>query len=153
MQESLRDAQAGGQRIAAIVRDLSLFGRPDPRRTRVRLVDVVEDAMRWIPASIHRTATVEVENLDPPDVVVSPGQIAQVVVNLVTNGAKASPADRRGLVRVRLSRGPEGTARLEVTDDGIGIAPDVMPRIFDSFFTTRTVGQGMGSGSPSATPS
>jgi signal transduction histidine kinase len=148
VRESLRDAQAAGQRIAAIVRDLSLFGRPDPRRTRVRLVDVVEAAMRWLPASIHRSALVEVENLDPPDVVVSPGQIAQVIVNLVTNGAKAALADQRGVVRIRLSRGPEGMARLEVADDGTGIAPEVMSRIFDPFFTTRTVGQGMGLGLP-----
>ena len=48
--EALRDAQAGGQRIARVVKDLSLFGRPDPRRTRVRLIDVVEEAMRWLPA-------------------------------------------------------------------------------------------------------
>jgi signal transduction histidine kinase len=146
--DSLRDAQAGGQRIAAIVRDLSLFGRPDPRRTRVRLLDVVEDALRWVPASIQGSATIQVENGDAPDVVVSSGQIAQVVVNLVTNGAKASPPGRRGVVRVRLSRGAGGTARLEVADVGTGIPPEVMSRIFDPFFTTRTVGQGMGLGLP-----
>ena len=146
--DALRDAQAGGQRIARVVKDLSLFGRPDPRRTRVRLIDVVDEAMRWLPASMPGPTTIKVENRGAPDVLASPGQIGQVFVNLVTNAAKAMASGQRGVITVVVGPGAPGLARLEVGDDGVGMEPDVLQRIFDPFFTTRKAGQGTGLGLP-----
>jgi PAS domain S-box-containing protein len=145
---SLTDAQMGAQRIARIVKDLVAFGRPDPRRTRVRLIDVVEEGMRWLPGSNVASTTIRVVNEEAPEVIASSGQLSQVVVNLVTNAAKSTPLDRRGVVTVRIGPGSRGMARLDVTDDGAGIRPEVLARIFDPFFTTREVGQGMGLGLP-----
>jgi PAS domain S-box-containing protein len=143
---SLTDAQVGAQRIAHIVKELVTFGRPDPRRTRVRLVDVVEEGMRWLPGSNVARATIRVVNDQAPDVVASSGQLGQVIVNLVSNAAKSIPQDRRGVVTIRIGTGSPGRARVEVTDDGSGIPPEVLPRIFDPFFTTHEVGQGTGLG-------
>ncbi len=145
--DALRDAQGGGHRIARIVKDLSLFGRPDPRRVRTRIIDVVDDAMRWLPASIPGSTTIRVENRGAPDVLASPGQMGQVLVNLVTNASR-SMEGRRGEVAIVVGPGGPGMARLEVTDDGVGMAPDVLKRIFDPFFTTRKVGEGTGLGLP-----
>ncbi len=50
MIDTLEDAQTAGMRIAKIVKDLSAFGRPNPAKTRVRLADVVDQAMSWLPA-------------------------------------------------------------------------------------------------------
>ncbi len=146
--EVLLDAQVGGDRIARIVKDLALFGRPNPMRTRVRLGDVVTSAMRWLPASVGSMATVQVDDLGAPEVHASAGQLEQVVVNLVNNGAMATPPGRRGHVAIRIAPGPDGGAVLEVKDDGRGIDPAHLERIFDPFFTTREVGQGMGLGLP-----
>jgi PAS domain S-box-containing protein len=95
--EELGEAQEAGRRIERIVKDLKVFGRPSQRnaRERVRLIDVVDMAMRWLPASINQTATVTVENGGAPDVLAAAGQITQVVVNLVTNAAKATPEGAR----------------------------------------------------------
>jgi len=146
--EALRDAQAGGQRISRIVKDLSLFARPDPRRGRIRIMDVVEDAMRWLPAAISGSTSIRVEDHGAPDVLASPGQIGQVLVNLVTNASKSMVEGRRGVVTVEVGAGGPGMARLEVRDDGAGIEPDVLKRVFDPFFTTRKVGEGTGLGLP-----
>ena len=146
--EMLLDAQAGGNRIARIVKDLALFGRPNPMRTRTRLGDVVTAAMRWLPAAVGGAATVHVDDAGAPDVHASAGQLEQVVVNLVTNAAHAIPEGRRGLVSVRILPTPQGGAALEVEDDGAGIDPATLEHIFDPFFTTRAVGQGMGLGLP-----
>jgi signal transduction histidine kinase len=146
--EILLDAQVGGDRITRIVKDLALFGRPNPMRTRVRLGDVVTASMRWLPASVGRVATVRVDDLGAPDVHGSSGQLEQVVVNLVTNAAHSIPEDRRGEVAIRISESESGGAALEVTDNGQGIDPATMERIFDPFFTTREVGHGMGLGLP-----
>ncbi len=144
--EALQEAQESGQRIARIVKNLSTFGRPDTRRTRVRLADVVTEAMRWLPATVARTASVQVEDGGAPEIVAAVGQIEQVVVNLVTNAARAIPAGRRGLVLVRLGPGEPGSSRMEVVDDGKGIEPALLDRIFEPFFTTRPAGEGRGMG-------
>jgi C4-dicarboxylate-specific signal transduction histidine kinase len=146
--EILLDAQVGGDRITRIVKDLALFGRPNPMRTRVRLCDVVTASMRWLPASVGRVATVRVDDLGAPDVHGSSGQLEQVVVNLVTNAAFAIPEDRRGEVAIRIFESESGGGVLEVKDNGRGIDLATMERIFDPFFTTREVGHGMGLGLP-----
>jgi len=69
-------------------------------------------------------------------------------VNLVTTASKSMVEGRRGVVTVVVGAGRPGMARLEVRDDGAGIAPDVLKRIFDPFFTTRKVGEGTGLGLP-----
>ena len=146
--EELGEAQEAGRRIERIVKDLKVFGRPNQKnaRERVRLIDVVALAMRWLPAAIDRTATVTVENGGAPDVVASAGQITQVVVNLVTNAAKATPEGARGTIVIRVGPGAPGMARLEVVDHGRGIDPAVLAQIFEPFFTTSDVGKGTGLG-------
>jgi PAS domain S-box-containing protein len=144
--EALEDAQEGGQRVARIVKDMAAFGSPDPRRARVQFTDIVAGAMRWMPASVAMVATVNVERQVAPDVMASAGQIEQVVVNLVTNAVKATPAGKHGEVVIRTSTGSHGMARLEVIDHGTGIAPAILGRIFEPFFTTRQVGEGKGTG-------
>ena len=91
-------------------------------------------------------ATVNVENRDAPDVMASASQMEQVVVNLVTNAAKATPPGKHGEVTIRTSTGARGMALLEVTDHGTGIDPAILGRIFEPFFTTRQVGEGKGAG-------
>jgi PAS domain S-box-containing protein len=144
--EALADAEAGGRRIARIVKDLTTFGRPDPRRTRVRLIEVVDESMRWLAATVTTTANLRVDDHSAPDVIASSGQIEQVLVNLVTNAAKAMPEGKRGEIVVRLGPGSPGMSRLEVIDQGTGMSRTVVDRIFDPFFTTRQVGQGTGLG-------
>jgi len=74
--EELDEAQEAGRRIARIVNDLTLFGRPDQKnpRARIRLIDVVDLAMRWLPVSVGQTATVTVENGGAPDVLATLGR-------------------------------------------------------------------------------
>ena len=144
--EALEEAQESGQRIARIVKNLTNFGRPDPRRRRVRLADAVTEAMRWLPSSVSHAAQIIVEDGGAPEVITSSGQLEQVVVNLVTNAAKATPKGRRGRIVVRTGAGTAGMSRLEVVDDGKGIAPAILDRIFDPFFTTRPAGDGKGMG-------
>jgi signal transduction histidine kinase len=144
--EMLEDASEGAVRIARIVRDLAVFGRPEPQQGRIRLADVVDGAMRWLPATVSSVATLEVEDRGPPDVTASAGQIEQVLVNLVTNAARAISGGTRGVIRVRIGPGAPGHAILEVIDQGEGIPPAILNRIFDPFFTTRPAGEGKGMG-------
>jgi two-component system NtrC family sensor kinase len=75
------------------------------------------------------------------------GQIEQVVVNLVTNAAKATkPGASGAIILLRVLPGGPGMARLDVIDQGVGIDPAIQERIFEPFFTNSVVGQGAGLG-------
>jgi PAS domain S-box-containing protein len=140
MVEALADAQVGSSRVAQIVKDLTTFGRPVAGGKRVRLVDIAAAATRWLPVAV------ELDDRGAPDVIGSPGQIEQVVVNLLSNAAKAVPEGSHGKILIRIGHGEPGMARLEVIDHGTGIEQALMERIFDPFFTTRAVGKGKGTG-------
>ena len=144
--DALTDAQEGGQRIAQIVKDMAAVARPEAGRARVRLADVVNDAIRWVPAPLLEASRVEVVDLGSPEVMASAGQIQQLVVNLLTNAVKARAPGAAGGVVLRIGAGDSGQAFLEVTDDGVGIDPAIRERIFEPFFTTRPVGEGRGTG-------
>jgi signal transduction histidine kinase len=76
-----------------------------------------------------------------------PGQVRQILWNLLANAAQASgEAPRGGPMRVRVACGPDagGGAWLEVRDDGPGIAAADLGRVFLPFFTTKREGTGLG---------
>ena len=144
--EALADAQEGGRRIARIVKNMAVFASPDPSRSRMRLVEAVEGARGWLQGSVAASASIEVEDRGAPTVLASRGQMLQVVVNLVTNAAKAQAPGMKGKVIIRVGTAGGGGAFLEVEDNGTGIPPDMIDRVFEPFFTTRRVGEGRGTG-------
>lgn len=78
-----------------------------------------------------------------PDLVVSANreQLTRAVVNLVANAAEAMPDG--GAIAVKARAVPSGI-EIEVTDDGMGIAPEVMVRAFEPLFTTKRNSSGLG---------
>ena len=81
-------------------------------------------------------------NLEPvPPVAADPGQLTQVVLNLVRNAVEA--AGQRGLVRLIL-RGAGDNVTFSVHDNGPGLTPEVRERLFQPFFTTKERGTGLG---------
>jgi PAS domain S-box-containing protein len=144
--EMLGDVTSSARRIAGIVKDLSVFGRPSRDRRPTNLAETIQKSLEWLPPSVTERALIRVEVEEVPEAVASEGQIEQVLVNLVDNAALAVPEGRKGEVLIRLGPGTTGMVRLEVSDDGRGIPPELMERIFEPFFTTRPHGKGSGLG-------
>ena len=80
-----------------------------------------------------------------PPILADRVQIERVLVNLLTNAIEsvAATQGRPRRVKIRTALDAEGVL-LEVCDNGIGIAPEKMPQIFDAFFTTKSTGTGLG---------
>ena len=90
----------------------------------------------------------QIEKQIDPDLRITgfPGQIDQVFMNLITNAAQAIGGREQGGTMRVAAAARAGDVEITVSDDGPGIAADVIPRIFDPFFTTKDVGEGSGLG-------
>jgi signal transduction histidine kinase len=84
-------------------------------------------------------------DLVPPTVEGNPGQIQQVFLNLMMNGVQAMAGGGQLSLRIGVEPGPQGeVVAVRVCDTGTGIPTAILPRIFDSFFTSREDGTGLG---------
>ncbi len=138
------------ERASAILRQLLLSARDSrPERRRVALNQVVTRTLELQRFSAT-TENIRVElDLDPvlPFVNGDPGQLRQVLMNLIGNSRHAIEAQGKGgIIRVKTRRIAEKRVLLEVRDDGPGIPQAIQARIFDPFFTTKPAGVGTGLG-------
>jgi two-component system, NtrC family, sensor kinase len=158
VQDSARIIVEQAARITAIIRQLLDFSRR--RGPSLGPGDLRPLANRTIEllASLARKRGVAITVEAPDEAVIAqidPSQIQQVLANLVVNAVQAMPSG--GRLTLRLGRrhatppsdvdGPSGEyATVTVEDQGVGIAPEHLPRIFEPFFTTKDVGEGTGLG-------
>ncbi|HUN92800.1 MAG TPA: ATP-binding protein [Burkholderiaceae bacterium] len=160
--ELLASIEHGLARVGTIIGDLRVFAFRDdaagqaPRRLAFDASHAIQAAVRLCRRELGSIAV----DADVPSlqVVGAESQVVQVLVNLLCNSAAAlaaraaertpGAADAARIV-VRLDRGERQGGRriwIRVRDNGEGIAPDVLPRLLEPFFTTRGVGQGLGLG-------
>jgi signal transduction histidine kinase len=115
---------------------------------QVSVPQLINDALRLHAVSFERTGIeVRCELAEVPPILVDRHKLLQILLNLVTNARHAlmesSTPDKRLTLRVGL--GAEGrTLRIEVADNGVGIAPEHLPRLFTQGFTTKKTGHGFG---------
>jgi two-component system sensor histidine kinase HydH len=135
------------KRLNSVVEDFLRFARPrPPKLARASLERVLDGVISQL-ALESRGKEIEITRkcaLDLPPVSVDPEQMHQVFLNIIQNSITADGTRR---VEVALARGEgadRGAIAVTVRDDGEGIAPDILPRVFDPFFTTRDSGTGLG---------
>src|SRR5690606_25873010 len=133
-QFALQRIGAESTRMTKLVNDLLLLARLDADTpTQARPVDLVETVLNAV--SDSRAAgpghnwRLELPP-DPVTVVADPDQLHQVVVNLLANARTHTPAGTTVTTSVAVV---DGRARLSVVDDGPGIAPEVLPHVFERF--------------------
>jgi len=78
-----------------------------------------------------------------PTAMIDAAQIRQCLINLLRNATEAVTAKGGGRVTLRTRAGGDRVV-IEVEDDGTGIPADVLPRLFDTFFSTKESGSGLG---------
>jgi len=108
---------------------------------------IVHDALAINAALLEKSGVVVQRDLaDLPSFLLDTVKLEQIVVNLIRNAQEAlvegGVADKRIAIRTRLD--PNGQLRVEVADNGTGIPPEVMARLFTHGFTTKKTGHGFG---------
>ena len=137
------------RRAARIVQNLLEFSRPaSPQKRPLDLNNLLERTLQLQEHSLRRN-NIKVDfhpQGDLPSVIGDANQLIQVFLNLVTNAEQAIREVRdTGRIQIRARR-TGNQLTITVQDDGVGIRPEALPRIFDPFYTTKRPGGGTGLG-------
>lgn len=123
--------------------NMLVYGRPDAARTEdVSVRAIIASAIaqfREVPA--HQSVVVEVSHDTNITVVADPRRCTAALYNLLLNASQAM--EHQGQIRIQTSL-YSGWCRLVMEDNGPGIPPDLLPKIFDPFVTTKARGSGLG---------
>ncbi|MGH9501322.1 MAG: PAS domain-containing sensor histidine kinase [Terriglobales bacterium] len=141
--------QQQARRAADIVQNLMYFSRPPaPGQGPINLSELLQRTLHLHTYSLRKN-NITVDYLPEPSVPVVSGdshQLMQIFLNLILNAEQAIREARDGgTLRIRLEKSGKSVV-LTFQDDGPGIAADVLPNIFDPFYTTKRPGRGTGLG-------
>lgn len=154
MPELLRICSEGAERIRKIIDDLRMFARAESGERRlVDIAGAIDRCIRFLANRIDAGAVEIVrayeENLPP--VPLDADRLSHVWLNLLANALDAVEGHPLPVIRVAVRRvGGAGSeppcVEVVISDNGVGIVPEILPRIWEPFFTTKPVGQGTGLG-------
>jgi len=131
-------------RISSVIRNLKTFARADRSELRkVRLAELIENALKLTQCEFRRRITVESDFGEMPEIECNPDSLSQVFLNLLINAGQAIEGEGKITIRTRVE---DGEAVISISDTGSGIAPEHLPEIFRSGFTTKPAGVGTGLG-------
>ncbi len=140
----LSELKSGLERVRIIVADLRTFAEVGTGTTEpISLHEVVKRALNLLPAQTLARAQVQYRFADLPPLACRPGDVSRACVHLLSNALQA--VSEAGQLSVETGQtGDEQWVAVE--DTGPGIPADVQAYVFDPFFTTRPVGEGVGLG-------
>jgi two-component system, sporulation sensor kinase E len=132
-------------RLDKVIKALLDFGRPSqPTLRRVDVNEVLSEVVLFTRKFASRGGVEIVEEFGAPlpRVEADPDQVKQIAVNLISNAVQAME-ETGGTVTVS-TRAADGYVQLVFTDDGPGMRPEMLGRLFDPFYSTRDQGTGLG---------
>ncbi|NLF58140.1 MAG: PAS domain S-box protein [Candidatus Hydrogenedens sp.] len=159
--DGLREAMNAARRAVDLTRQMLAYsGRGQFMLVHLDLNELVRENAHMLRAAISKNVTMNLQAGDAlPPILADPGQLQQVVMNLITNASEAV-GEKPGIVRLatgtmecdaaylaksRLAPPEPGRyVWLEVADTGCGMERETVERLFDPFFTTKFTGRGLG---------
>ncbi|KAF0182912.1 MAG: multi-sensor hybrid histidine kinase [Alphaproteobacteria bacterium] len=136
--------KTAAQRAGDLTQSLLAYSRQQVLAPRhVSLNGIVAETVRLVRPMIPADIDLKIElDVRAPHALLDSTQLSAAILNLILNARDAMPGG--GALTVRTRAGDR--AGVEVSDTGVGIAPEALPHIFDPFFTTKSVGRGSGLG-------
>jgi signal transduction histidine kinase len=123
----------------------SLYKKSPPKRELVDVNEIVREMLVLLRGEANRYSISMQTELaaDPPKVIADRVQLQQVLMNLMLNGIEAMK-ETGGQLTIKLRSIDDGQLLIAVSDTGVGLPADKADEIFDTFFTTKPQGSGMG---------
>ena len=140
----IAESKEGADRIKKIVIDLKDFSQPG--ESGLKLTDInrcLDSTLNIISNEIKYRATVTKDFGAIPPMMCHPQQISQVFMNILLNATQA--IEKTGVIEIHTAA-VDGGVYIRISDTGCGIPETILPKIYDPFFTTKTVGSGTGLG-------
>jgi signal transduction histidine kinase len=145
LQRIVRDGTRAGEVIRRI---RALAKKTDTKMAPLDLNEVLSEALSLVQHELlsSRVALRVEHAVAPPIILADKVQLQQVILNLVVNGIEAMQpiTDRVRELVIRSEQDEAQQARITVTDSGVGFSADSTDRLFNTFFTTKPSGMGMG---------
>ncbi len=145
--EELRSLQNGIEHIKKIVVSQQSFARASGVLEQFNLTEVIEDALRIHAGSIeHHQVHIVRDYQQSPQITSDKHRIMQILINLIANAKQAvnrSGAEEK-CITLRVAMNGDQKAKISVIDNGIGITPENLTKVFHYGFTTRKDGHGFG---------
>jgi len=132
-------------RVSKIVKNLLSFSR-NPADLAFHRIDLKESLEEIISLIDYRLKSLNINlslDLKPVLIYAQRERLQQVFINIILNALDAMPGGGQLTIQTRQQ---EARAIIKITDTGLGIKPEHLPRIFDPFFTTKGIGKGTGLG-------
>ncbi len=151
VQQLIKGIEDGAERTAEIVRGLRIFSRLDESELKTANIhDGIESTMVLLRNSMPSNITIEKKFTAKGNIECYPGKLNQVFMNILNNaiqaiGQKKEP-DNPHLISIETCDTSDNNILINIKDTGIGMSEDVLRRIYEPFFTTKSVGEGTGLG-------
>ena len=147
--EAAQQAGEGAIYASEVIRRIrSLINNAPAERSIVQVNKLIQETIALTMDQATKSNVSIVSKLAPdlPEIVADPIQLQQVVINLITNAIASmiSVKDRPLLVEIESHSNREGEIYISVTDTGVGVSAELLPKLFEPFYTTRSQGLGMG---------
>jgi len=138
------------ERMGNLVSNLLQFSRRSQKRiSTVNVCDEIEKTLELIHYHLRKHNIVVAREFKPegPLIHADRQQLRQLFLNLFTNASDAMPEG--GTLTIRVTRRPEEKQIcIEIADTGVGIPPEILPKVLEPFYTTKPEGKGTGLGLP-----
>ena len=161
VEKNLKNVLKSATRAKELVKQILAFSRKSNlARSPLPLIPLIKETVQFLRASIPSTIEIKLDlNVSSDTILASPTEVQQILMNLAAN-ASLAVQEKGGTLEISLDDidfepdspvlepdvMPGEYVQLVVKDAGTGMAPDVMKRIFEPFYTTREVGKGSGMG-------
>ena len=156
--QDVEEIRRAAERAAALTRQLLIFSRREVAKPEVMyLRNVIADLENLLRRALGERIELETHfGSERMPVLIDPGQIEQVLVNLAVNARDAMPDGGRLVIEIERAdldeeyaymhpdTEPGAYVRLKVSDTGMGMSPETVEKVFEPFFTTKSDGTGLG---------
>lgn len=148
VQRNLQKMESLTDRLSALSRQLRVFsGKRNSGSSMVSLHAPVHYALDVLQSRLDGSGIqCQMDLGEELHIQANAMMLEQILVNLLSNAIDALKDQAEGCINITLSRSPEGQSTLSIKDNGSGMDKEIQSKVFEPFYTTKSVGEGMGLG-------